>query len=166
MPGIPTPEEVARTEQTYEPGRVPEVVWLEHLRLNAIVAVEIIPYKIVDGKVKVYMIRRPTNDPFYPNQLHTPGTMCNGNDKTIEDAVQRVMNEEISEFTTDRPEEIDTLYRSTPRGVEGAFIFSTRVIDGGNPENWYDAENLPKDTIEHHQEMIKIVLPKLSKGVT
>lgn len=159
-----TPEEVAEMERSYTPGNVPEAVWLEHLRLNAIVAVEIIPYRVIDGKVKVYMTRRPTNDRYYPNQLHTPGTMCNGNDKALESAIQRVREGEIPKFITGKPEEVTVIYRSTPRGVEAAFVYSAEVFEGGNPEDWFDAENLPEDTIEHHKEMIQISLKKIKKS--
>ncbi len=158
---IPTPNQVANAEKTYIPGQVPEEVWMEHLRLNAVVTAEITPWKIEDGIIKVYMTRRPANDPHFANQLHMPGTMCNGNDKTMATAIQRIKNKELVGFVADEPENVDSLYRDTPRGPEGAFIYLMKVTSGGNPEDWYDAENPPEDTIEHHKDMIKLALPKI-----
>jgi hypothetical protein len=162
---IPTPDQVARAERTYDPGRVPEEVWMEHLRLNAVVTAEVTPWKVEDGKIKVYMTRRPASDPLYANQLHMPGTMCNGSDKTMAMAIQRIKDKEMQGFEGEEPENVDSLYRDTPRGPEGAFIYLMKVTKGGKPEDWFDAENLPEDTIDHHKEMIKIILPKIKSRI-
>ncbi len=147
-------EEVAKAEQSYEPGRVPEPVWYEHIRLNAVVTVEITPYKIVDGKIFVYMEKRPESDKFYAGQYHMPGTMVNGNDQDLESALNRVKRKEIGSFVSDEPEQIAAYYRTTPRGNEGVFQFLMKVYEGGDPNNWFDVENLPLNTITAHKEMV------------
>lgn len=158
-------EEIAKAENSFEPGRVPEAIWYEHLRLNAVVTVEITPYKIVNGKIMVYMEMRPQTDRYYPGLYHTPGTMVNGNDISLEMAIDRVKSKEIGTFITGDVEQIAAYFRKTPRGNEGVFQYLLQVYEGGNTENWFDVEDLPQNTIPAHKEMIALSVAKIrAKG--
>lgn len=155
---IPTPSEIASAEQTYQPGKIPEDVWFEHMRLHAVATIETTPYRIVDGHIQVFMVRRPPTDKYYPNMLHVPGTMCNGNDTSLEDAYERVREKEFPELIIDKPKFIFNLFRKTPRGSEYAAVYATRVLSGGNEENWFNTDNLPEETIPQHKTMIREAL--------
>jgi hypothetical protein len=160
---IPTAEEVTRFMSLLEPGREPEGVWLQGLRLHAVATFEAIPYRITDGKIQVYMIKRPATDPLFSNTFHTPGTMCSGSDNTLEDAFQRLKTDELSELKIDNPEQIEAFYRVSPRGNEAVFMHLVKVFEGGNPENWYDADNIPLNTTQVHVDMIKKCVKAINK---
>jgi hypothetical protein len=160
---IPTAEEVTEYLESLEPGKMPENVWLQGLRLNAAVTFEAIPYRITDGKIQIYMLKRPATDPLFSNMFHTPGTMCRGNDNTLDDAFNRLKTDELSELKIDRPEQIETFYRVSPRGKEAVFMHLVKVFEGGNPENWYDADNIPQNTVQVHVDMIKKCVIAINK---
>lgn len=160
-----SPEEVAKIESEFKPGQVPESIWYEHLRLNAIVTVEITPYKIVDGQIMIYMEKRPERDRYYPDLYHMPGTMVNGSDEDLESAINRVKTKEVGSFITGDTEQIAAYYRSTPRGKEGVFQYLMQVYEGGSPQNWFNADNLPENTIPAHKEMIALSVARIrAKG--
>jgi hypothetical protein len=164
MKELPSNEEIAEAERRFVPGKVPIEIWYEHMRLNGSVTIELNLYRVVDDKIQFYMTRRPETDPFYPNQLHMPGTMLTGADTSAEDAIRRIKNKEVPWLIMDEPKNISAYIRKTPRGTEGVFMFTAQVYSGGSPDKWFDAENLPEDTVENHKHMAKISLEAIRKA--
>lgn len=162
---VPTPEEVTAALRQYESGKTPISVWYEILRLNGGGTVEVIPYRVQNGKIEVYMTRRPANDPFWPNQLHCPGVMVIGIDPSEEVVLERLRTKELKNAVTGGFEKIASVLRNTKRGTEVALVHMTQVFEGLPEENWYDTAKLPEDTIDHHVKMIEMAVGAIkSKG--
>ena len=82
--------------------------------------------------MEVFLTKRPENDEYYPNMLHSPGTILRASDRpgSYLDAFERVQKNELG---------VD--FMSPPKF--GRF---------------YDARNLPDDLVPHHYILIAKVL--------
>ena len=110
--------------------------------------------KIPNGKTQIYLLPRSKNDPFYPSMFHIPGVRKLPND-TDEAQLKRVINE-----TTVCIESKDIKYFAsttikTARGTEFADWRYVMVPFYADEPDFYDIDNLPKNTIAHHQEFIE-----------
>lgn len=147
-------QEIADKLASYPSGNVPEPIWQQELMHLGGRTYELIPLRVRDGKIQVFMTKRPETDPVWPGILHCPGVMLNG-PETKEDALTRLKEKEIKGMYITTPELFQTIPdRLTERGAESVFVYLS-LIQGGSDSDFYDVENLPESTIPHHVDMIK-----------
>lgn len=152
-----TIQEAARLLSELEPGYIPEPLFSEMSRLVVRPAIELVPFKKgEDGSIKVLMIKRPPEDPFWPNELHVPGTVLLPSD-TIEEAFGRLSKKEVKS-PLENPKFVDFVLHQTRRGKELALVHWVEIDEEPQEGRFYDVSNLPEETIEHHRTVIETAL--------
>lgn len=89
--------QVVETLKTLEPGLLPLEIFYEVARLAVLPAVEVVPLRVRDGVVEVFLTQRPNNDPFWPGEWHNPGAIVRPTDESgsFTSAFKRVCNGEL-----------------------------------------------------------------------
>lgn len=103
------------------------------------------------GKQQVYLIRRPPNDPFYPNMLHVPGVRKVSNENEA-GQLKRLKREIPYSLDGMQYEFSDTYFAK--RGTEFADVRSLTVPYVRSADNFYNLDDLPSPMIPHHIEML------------
>lgn len=132
-------------------------------------SIELIPYRITEsGKVQVLMTRRGPDDKFWPNEWHAPGTILRATDEenTYNSAFQRITNGELmgEVEVKSEPEYYFTKFDEVRRGRELRQVFAMEVAADDESlvsGQFFDIDNLPEDTIEHHKTMLEQLYPEL-----
>lgn len=105
------------------------------------------------GRMQVYLLPRPKNDPFYPNQLHMPGARKIPTE-TYTQTLTRAIRETPYGGQIKSIQYIKSDTYKAKRGVEYADIRGLEVAYQKNAPNFYDVDNLPSNMIEHHRQII------------
>ena len=147
---------------TLEPGFLPYDIFIAIARLVVLPAVEFIPLRIVDGRVQVFLIRRPTNDP-WPNKLHTPGTVLRPTDTSLEDACKRLLSDEFG-ITDSQSVQLHFigcgLQADNDRGSGLCIEHILELQEVPTTGEYYDVESLPDDFIEFQKPMVQRAVAK------
>ncbi|HSX36314.1 MAG TPA: hypothetical protein VLH84_05275 [Patescibacteria group bacterium] len=137
-----------------EPGALPEEVFIAFARLTVLPAIEFVPLRYNEGHIEVLLIERPASDPIWPGMLHTPGTVLRSNDKTAQDAFDRLLHEELI---------VDGKYTMTFNGwsfvhiKRGAGVTLEYIIQLAQQPlhgKYYPYDKLPNNFIEDQQDMV------------
>ena len=121
-------------------------------------ALEVVPFSIADGTLKVFLTRRSKDDEFWPNQWHCPGTVIINSD--LEDGGdlnkpwKRLKEKELNCTSLPDPVWVGKRHLKTKRGNEIALINYVEVpmdLEGGK---FFEVDNLPDDLIDHHRIII------------
>jgi len=107
-----------------------------------------IPLLVEGGALRVYLSRRPQNDPYYAGLLHPPGTVIRPTDATLAACYQRLLRSELSEVSVKRgPVFVDLVFEEIKRGREISLLHWVELEDVRTMDNLYDVRNLPASTI-------------------
>lgn len=158
------PEEVNKTKNALaqmEPGRLPFDIFTEVCRLTVTPVLEVVCFRQNSmGKMEVALLKRPENDPNWPNMHHVPGAVITPTDINIglEGVVGRVCTEKLSISNANKPIFVMNELCKVSRGVELAVVFAIEVegeITGGQ---FHDVDALPDNLIEGHDLFISRAL--------
>jgi hypothetical protein len=130
-------------------GWLPEGYWLPVIKLMPTTSIELLVIKGSADDRQILLLRRPSTDPIWPNQLHFPGTVLRNGD-TEESALAR----DAKEIGLDQFPSAPTFggydICHTDRCYNTALYF---IFD--NPQftptvgEFYPLNNLPKDMIQY-----------------
>ncbi len=134
-------------------------------RICAFTAIETVFFQESPEGLRVLLVPRSPDDKFYPNELHSAGTMLRGSDPNDRSAYS--FNEPFKrvqkELGSDRVQGtlVDVLLHRTPRGPELALIFICDKPSFANPKaQWLLVSEVLTDPerfnlIEHHEPIIR-----------
>jgi len=143
-----------------EPGFLPLPVFKEISRVYVSAILEVVPLRSMNGVTQVLLVRRDSNDPFWPNMQHTPGTVLRPSDKkgSLEDAMRRVLDGELGYSGENKPVFVNMRFSKSSRGSEFAAVHYLEITEEINSGEWFDADNLPVDLIQIQQDLIKMAV--------
>lgn len=143
-------QQLSRLPENYLPTPVFNAV----ARVVVLTAIEFIPLINEGGLIKVWLSARKANDEFWPNKLHTPGTILRPSDSTFQDAFQRLFDDElgippvdISYFATDIMKHV--------RGRTVAMQYVVPLTDSPEGGHLYDVDTLPETIVKEQIPMIE-----------
>lgn len=158
----------SRTLSKLSPGYLPRPIFYEIARLVVTPIVELIPLRRRHNDIEVLLIPRPDDDPFWPEQLHAPGTVLRSTDikDSFDTAIKRIMTDELHITNNLLAQYVCDDFHQGNRGVELARVYyidcSTISIDVGT---WYPADKLPDNSVrEQHTYIAKSVDHLLSNS--
>jgi len=161
---VQTPDEVAEALHGLEPGFLPFPIFTQVARLVVTPCLELVCFRVApDGNIQVLLTKRGADDPNWPNQLHSPGTVIRATDVTengsFDTAISRVVRQELGnmELRTN-PKLVTHLFHHVKRGVEIGFVHWTVVSSAPDHCEFYDINKLPDNLIEHHHKVIATAL--------
>lgn len=177
MKEIYTPDQNSPTEKEallaaeilsrFPVGRLPLSIYTEMARLNALTAYEHVTFREDDeGGLQVLLSQRGPNDPWWPNEWHSPGVMVTSTDSSFEDVHQRLVETELGEnMNASDPCCVTSLPLDTARGKEIAYISWSFVSDGEPMKGqFFDIDNLPNDLIGHHYPILEAAIGDFNKN--
>jgi len=112
----------------------------------AMTAIEIVIMRSINNRPHVLLTVRPDNDPNWPGELHSPGSMLRGADidqsHTYDKAFSRVLREIGIRSFSQEPVLVDAFPVPTPRGPENGMIFIAEIIESPTVGKFYDLEEV------------------------
>jgi hypothetical protein len=137
-----------------QPGFLPYPIFEQVARLVALPIVEFIPLrKGLDGATEVLLVARDADDPFWPNMLHTPGTVVRATDlhKGDQDdwqAFERILKDEMKGTKVGPPQYVGSIFHDSKRGAELAQIYWVEVLEEARVGVFYDITALPMQLMD------------------
>ena len=140
--------------KTLKPGLLPLELFYELCRLVTISSYEVVPFCKIDGDHKVLLVRRETDDPYWPGLWHTTGTVIRPTD-TLESAKNRLFSLEL-----DNPEVlVEPVFMGNLVGKEkrgnSVGIYHYAVVEKTSIGECFGVDNLPSDIVTYQVQMIK-----------
>ncbi len=125
--------------------------------------IDVVPLRISNGRMEVFMLRRPGDDPYWPGQWHVPGTVLRSTDKAGDfssglDRLFKSKDETEGTITpTSAPKYVTTKFWDVARGRELDTVHYVPVEATSDqlPGQFFPVDELPDDTIEHHKIIIQ-----------
>lgn len=137
------------------PGYLPYQLFIEFSKFMVVPIIELIPLcKNTNSEIKVLLLKRSSDDPFWPSKLHTPGTIVRVEDHSLKDAFDRVKNEIGT--TTKIPTLFQNYYRTSERSKEVAMCYWIELNEqeATNGE-WYKVNDLPTNIVNNQIDLIQ-----------
>ena len=119
--------------------------------MTATPIVEVVPLRQKNDTAEVLLTRREDDDPNWPGMLHTPGTVVRASDApgSYNDAFRRILDTELKSVElAGEPQFVETILHDGNRGMEDAKIYYVEVVGEPTEGTFYDANNLPSDTVK------------------
>jgi hypothetical protein len=144
-----------------EPGFLPYPIFEQFARLVVMPVVEIIPLRLQEnGEVEVLLIDRGSEDPLWPNMLHTPGTIIRTDDMKVEEAhdwkaFQRLFHDELKDTEVGAPHYVGSIFHQSKRGAEQAQLYWVEVTGEPQVGGFYPVTKLPEKLIHSQTAFIR-----------
>lgn len=148
-------------------GFLPFDIFIEIARLAVLSIIEFVPLRISDkGEVEVLLLSRGSDDPIWPSELHTPGTVIRPGDTEgkIYKAFERISKEELKGAKISPPYYVGSQLQKSKRGTEQAQIFWVEVIGPPKTGTFHPADNLPHNLIKAQEKFIKLAVESFKKA--
>jgi hypothetical protein len=178
-----TPEEVATVSQLLgrlEPGFLPLPIFLAVARLVTTVTLEFVAIRQREGKVEVFMTKRPDDDAHWPGLWHFTGSVVRSTDVTeglgadYSPVFQRIIKDEFAGRAKliGEPTYVTTNFWTGARGVEYTPVFFVEADssdlseendrqDGGR---FFAIDEIPENTVSHHKVLLPLVVEAFLKS--
>lgn len=162
-----TPEEIKQTAENLRRlprGFLPLEVFNSIAELVATPTIDVAPLRERDGRLEVFMLPRPDDDPYWAGQWHMPGTVLRSTDNEgdFSSGFERLFAKkgegEGKIVPVTEPKHIGTKFWNVERGREldhmHYVVVETTGDDVDLPGVFFPVDELPDNTIEHHKVMI------------
>ena len=140
-----------------EPGYLPRPIFEQVTRLATMSIIEIVPLRAHNGKIEVLLQKRPDDDPVWPGQLHTAGTVIRATDLTYEDAIKRVLTSELA-LQAGTPTFVTHILHHSGRGRENAMVYWLEITDVAGGGTFYNADELPQNFVQSQLDFLPTVI--------
>lgn len=142
----------------FTPGFLPYPVFEQVARLVALPIIEFIPLQRIDDDIQVLLLRRPPDDPLWPNELHTPGTVIRATDigvgKNIWRPFERILEDELEGTPVGHPHYVGSIMHKSRRGTEQAQIYWVELIGKPHTGELYSINDLPLNFMESQKNFV------------
>ena len=152
--------EIARLLSSLEPGILPEPVFHQVARLSVLSIVELVPLRsAAGGQTEVLLTQRPLTDHFWPGMLHSPGTALRSTDDSYDDAISRILVDELGHpQLASPPTFVGNLLHRVRRGTESAAIYYVEVVRTPPIGQFFEHRKLPESLIETQYDTISLAV--------
>lgn len=143
--------------QKLEPGFLPYPIFSQIARLVVLPILEVIPLRLVEGRVEVLLIKREADDELWPGALHTPGTVIRATDTTNSQSLipfARILHDELKDTPVGTPHYLGSIFHESKRGSEQAQLYWVEVTGEPKTGAFYDVDALPDDLIASQLDFI------------
>ena len=143
-------------------GFLPYPVFEQVARLVALPILELVPYRVVDGRIEVLMLQRSEDDPFWPNMWHAPGTVIRATDLNaqthdLQSAFDRLIHDELMSVKLGPAVFVASVLHESKRGAEQAQIYCAELLEEPKNGKLFAVDSLPEEFMAHQQDFINLV---------
>lgn len=152
-------EHAASVLARLQPGFLPKELFGEVTRLWTTSIVEVVPVRHGHNGPEVLLFERPADDPNWPGQLHTPGTVVRPTDVSddggIAKPLQRIYESELGFQPQNPPSLVGNLLHQVHRGTEAATVLYVDLTGTETSSGtWHDAHSLPANIVDTQKDFI------------
>jgi hypothetical protein len=141
-------------------GRQPLEVFLEIARIRTLPVLELVVLGSNEKRQDVLLTRRSKDDTIWPGLWHIPGVVLAAQDKTMEGALDRLINTEFEGLELGAaPVFAKTYLRCSARGSEQASIYLAHAVGKPLVGEFFNVYNLPEDIVTDHVSLIEELTP-------
>lgn len=144
-----------------QPGVLPFRIFRELARLSVMPIIEVVPLRLnSSNKIEILLLKRESDDPIWPSQLHVPGTVIRASDSsgTYHDAFSRILEKELGGIQTSEPVFVRNLLHHSGRGMESSQIYWIEVNGEPTSGMFYDTDSLPNTIVNSQLDFIPDVI--------
>lgn len=162
-----------------DPKELPAKVFHAVERITALTAIETVFLRKREKQLKVLLLKRSDNDPYYPGMWHSPGSILRGGDDPERARITgnsfeilklkgflinywkpflRILDDELGVWFAQSPKFVGTALYHTLRGLEHAIVFLCECDREPKEGTWYRLDQLPGNLVAHHHELIRIAV--------
>ncbi len=153
--------QIAEALKEFEPGFLPYPIFEQVARIVALPIIEFVPMRKLGNATQVLLIKRPAEDPLFPNMEHTPGTVIRATD--LESGVhnnwpafERILHDELLDTKSGKPQYAGSMFHASKRGAEQAQIYWIEILEEPKVGTFYDLDSLPEGLMESQLKFIKL----------
>lgn len=132
---------------------MPFPIFHEITRLTTTPIIEVVPLRHSESAIEILLLKRGADDPVWPNQLHTPGTVLRATD-SLENALERILSKELSGSRVSKPKFVTNVLHNSGRGMETSQIYWVEVLNDTTSSQFYNVDNLPDDLVKSQLDFI------------
>ncbi len=138
------------------PGYLSKEVFDAVARVSVYPAIEMIPYRFIEGIITVGLLQRPPDDTFWPNQWHIPGTVLRPIDQKLEDAFDRLFANEFKKPKGATPElfSVNIVPYKRGNGLTLEHMLNFSNIQENGDLSFFSIDELPSNFIEEQKPII------------
>lgn len=169
IPSVLTEKEITNTAemlQKLSPGFLPLPIFYQVARLTVTPTVELVPLRMHEGHLQVFLTQRPKDDPVWPSMLHVPGSVIRATDtkETFSDVLDRILHNELHDPQIEsKPHFFTYLFHQVKRGAEIAFIHYTFLLETPKNGSFYFIHDLPSSLVSHQRGFIQEIAKSLER---
>ncbi len=158
-------EITAKGLSNLQPGFLPLPIFMEITRLSVTPIIEIVPLRKNGGNIEVLLLERPADDPYWPGQQHTPGTVLRPSDQkgSYSDAFRRIFTDELQLELKQQPVFVTNTFHQVARGSELALIFFVEIEGEPPVGTFYNSTSLPENIVATQLEFIGLSVESFSQ---
>lgn len=160
-------QQAANILRRLSPAFLPFDIFRETTRLTATPTVELVPLRRQGGHTEVLLFKRPDDDPNWPGQLHTPGTVVRATDAAqgLQAPLDRLYKDELQVVPALDPRYVTSILNKVARGSELATILYLHMSRTEAPTGaWYPASELPDTIVETQRNFIADAVTTYERG--
>lgn len=154
-------------------GFLPYDIFIQVARLVTTPTMEVAPIRMREGKLEIYLTKRSPHDLHWPSSWHIPGTVIRSTDDegNFTSGFKRVLDDELGpafQYVSD-PQLVYTKFWDVLRGRELDMVHYIWVeVNETTPINgaFFQRENIPESTIEHHKIMIPEIFATIEGAIS
>lgn len=137
-----------------EPGDLPRNVFEAVAKIAVYPAIEFVLLRKNKDEVEVLLFQRDPDDPVWPSQYHTPGTILRPTDSSLEEAINRLINDELQGVTISEPQFTGVYINKYLRGPSLGIEYCLEVSDNPSQGVFYPVDALPDNFISEQKDLL------------
>lgn len=147
-----------------EPGYLPQELFMQFTRLSTSAIIELLPFRQNNGQLELLFLQRPAQDPVWPSECHTPGTLIRPTDSSYDDALARIFKDELGQEPT-KPVFLFPMLHQSGRGNESALVYACLLADAPKTGTFYDVTQLPENIVKSQLDFIPKAIAAFKKSL-
>lgn len=158
-------------------GRISTPIFTELARMIPQAIVEVVVFRMNEGKLETLLIPRPEDDIVWPGMFHTPGAALRTSDfyrvdnNPLNGPFERIQRGELGAEFKESPTFAGRLHRLGGRGPEVAEVYIAELPDEANSQQnhiWYPVEDLGNNSkfIQHQLGHVLIAASKYAESTS
>lgn len=141
-----------------EPGNLPSQVFESVARISVYTAVEFVLFRKINHSIETLLFPRSKNDPVWPGMLHTPGTVLRPTDNSFQDAIDRLLNDELVGLRVSKPHLVGTYFNQNARGSGIGVEYWLEVANNAGIGSFHNVKSLPDNFIPEQKQLLSRAL--------
>lgn len=146
--------ELVRLIKKCKPGNLPSKVFEAVATIAVYPAIEFVLLRKTELGIETLLLPRSSEDPVWPNMLHTPGTVLRPTDLSLDHAIDRLFSDELGGVETSMPRFTGFNLNKYRRGNALVIEYWLEVYNEPKIGTFYSSVKLPANFIPEQKPLL------------